>query len=193
MIIFKIKGDEANNKNPLSSQNIHTSYDAHAIKIDNDKFIVIDDAKGELKKINTGNYELDNNEVICFSSQYLNEIDKNKDFVLEDFHIKNNLFKDIDIDINSAIELKSILIKEVSLIDVRSLEEYDSGHIKDAINIDVASIQHDISNFKDKDELLIIYCRSGNRSNHAQRILENLGYTVLDAGGLNDYEGKLTK
>lgn len=71
------------------------------------------------------------------------------------------------------------------VIDVRSDEEYKSGHIKGAINIPVDEIKNVTYN---KDETLIVYCASGVRSANAVNILADMGYTSLynlDGGLLN--------
>ncbi len=67
--------------------------------------------------------------------------------------------------------------KKVFLIDVRSNQEYEEGHLNGAINISLYNIEKEIENIvKDKDELIILYCSSGSRSKEAKKILEELGY-----------------
>ena len=86
------------------------------------------------------------------------------------------------IDTNKALEL---IEKGAIVIDVRSNEEFNGGHIKGAINIPVDEIET-ISYAK--DETLIIYCASGIRSEKAVKKLVELGYTSLynlDGGLLN--------
>ena len=61
------------------------------------------------------------------------------------------------------------------VVDVRTLDEYRSGHLKGSINIEwkkIASIEESIS----KDEKIYLYCRSGNRSGKAADILISMGY-----------------
>jgi len=71
------------------------------------------------------------------------------------------------------------------LIDVRTPQEFSQGHIPTAVNIQVDSIGADLPDVP-KDQLIIVYCRSGNRSAQAARILENAGFTeVVDFGGIN--------
>jgi rhodanese-related sulfurtransferase len=76
--------------------------------------------------------------------------------------------------------------KDVQLVDVRTATEYQSGFIKDAINMDVL----DTENFKkqiealDKSKPVYIYCRSGNRSNKASKIFIEKGFTnIVDFSG----------
>ena len=67
--------------------------------------------------------------------------------------------------------------KIVFLIDVRSNQEYEEGHLNGAINISLFNIERNIVNVvKDKNDIIILYCSSGSRSKEAKKILENLGY-----------------
>lgn len=74
------------------------------------------------------------------------------------------------------------------IIDVRSKEEYNLNHLKNAINIEVNSLEESIADeVKDKKQEIVVYCTSGNRSKQAKRILENLGYkNVVDIGSINN-------
>lgn len=83
----------------------------------------------------------------------------------------------------------------VVILDVRSESEYKSGHIKDAINIPVDSISDVQDVVNDKDKVILVYCRSGNRSKVASEELVKLGYTnVNDFGGINNWEyGTITE
>lgn len=76
---------------------------------------------------------------------------------------------------------------EVLAVDVRQPEEFDSGHILDAINfpLDTINAKTAAEILPDKNAPLYLYCRSGNRSAQAGEILLGLGYTNLkDLGGL---------
>ena len=69
------------------------------------------------------------------------------------------------------------------IIDVRTNEEYKEGHIKNSINIPVDNIEK--INYR-KDTKIVLYCRSGNRSNQAALKLKSLGYeNIYDMGGIN--------
>lgn len=84
---------------------------------------------------------------------------------------------------NTANEL--ISNNNVVIIDVRNIDEYNTGHIKDAINIPVSKID-EVS--YDKDQYIIVYCASGMRSSNAAQVLVDLGYTNvynLDGGLIN--------
>ena len=87
------------------------------------------------------------------------------------------------------------LPQSVHLIDVRTVEEYEGGHISGAQNIPMGEIEEAIlTAVPEKTDVIIVYCRSGNRSAQASRILEDLGYQViLDAGGIIDYKKSATE
>ncbi len=73
------------------------------------------------------------------------------------------------------------------LLDVRTSEEFASGHIHGAVNIPVEELQNRLSEVS-QSEAVVVYCRSGNRSTQAARILTQAGYTTLfDLGGVNDW------
>ncbi len=74
------------------------------------------------------------------------------------------------------------------LIDVRTIAEYSSGHLDDAINIPVEVIADQIeSKVSDKDTKIVVYCRSGNRSATAGQTLIDMGYTnVYDLGAMSN-------
>jgi len=88
---------------------------------------------------------------------------------------------------NSSSEIKKIssenLIlldknKDIQVVDVRRLREYNSGHITGAINIDFykSSFVEDINKL-DKSKTTVVYCKSGNRSNKSALIMDSLGFT----------------
>ncbi|MBO5004534.1 MAG: rhodanese-like domain-containing protein [Clostridia bacterium] len=67
--------------------------------------------------------------------------------------------------------------QNVKLIDVRSIQEYDEGHLDGAICIPLYELQNDIVNkIKDIDTVIILYCASGVRSLKGKKILDDLGY-----------------
>ncbi len=66
------------------------------------------------------------------------------------------------------------------IVDVRTKEEYDQGHVVDALNIPYDQIDENVA--LDKNKTIIVYCRSGNRSGIAFQTLTDLGYEVFDLG-----------
>ncbi|MDO5715345.1 MAG: rhodanese-like domain-containing protein [Tissierellia bacterium] len=91
-------------------------------------------------------------------------------------------------------EAEQLIQDEKALVvDVRRADEYAQGHIPNAklIPLDQISTRAE-KELKDKDRPIILYCRSGNRSNQALKILEHQGYTHLyNLGGLHKWKGKI--
>ena len=78
------------------------------------------------------------------------------------------------------------------ILDVRTPEEFADRHIPDAINIPNETIgTEEIPELPDKAKLILVYCRSGNRSKQAANKLVGLGYTnIVEFGGINDWPGE---
>ena len=91
-----------------------------------------------------------------------------------------------------VISLFSIFSHAFTVIDVRTMDEWNSGHLESAINIEwqnITSIQSNIP----KNEEIYLYCRSGNRSGKATSILQNLGYkNVTNIGGIQSASNNLS-
>ncbi len=97
----------------------------------------------------------------------------------------------------SMDEAKTLMEKEEGyiLLDVRTKGEYESGYIPGAINIPLSDIDEKIISFlPDKSQMILVYCRSGNRSREASDKLSKLGYSnVLEIGGINAWKGEIVK
>lgn len=78
------------------------------------------------------------------------------------------------------------------ILDVRTPEEYAEKHIPNAINVPNENIGTDeISALPDKDQLIMVYCRSGRRSKEAAEKLVKFGYTnIVEFGGIIDWKGE---
>ena len=78
-------------------------------------------------------------------------------------------------------------------IDVRTPEEFVAGRIEGAINLPLDDLETLIAKeVPDKNKVILLYCRSGNRSATAAQLLKDLNYTIVfDLGGINDYQGDL--
>ena len=78
------------------------------------------------------------------------------------------------------------------ILDVRTPEEFAEKHIPGAVNVPNETIgTEEISELPDKDQLILVYCRSGNRSKQASEKLAALGYTnIVEFGGINDWPGE---
>lgn len=79
------------------------------------------------------------------------------------------------------------------VVDVRRQDEYDAGHIPGAILIPNESIGSDSpEELPDRDQVILIYCRTGNRSKQAAQKLAEMGYTnIYEFGGINTWPGEL--
>ena len=78
------------------------------------------------------------------------------------------------------------------IVDVRSKDEYAAGHIPGAICIPNESITNtQPAELPDLNQVILVYCRSGNRSRQASQKLYDMGYTnVYEFGGINDWTGE---
>ena len=74
--------------------------------------------------------------------------------------------------------------KNVTLLDVRTIQEFKEGHLRDAKLIPLQVLEENLNKLAaDKNSQIIVYCRSGNRSVAASRILEKNGFTPLNVKG----------
>ncbi|MDO4679572.1 MAG: rhodanese-like domain-containing protein [Eubacteriales bacterium] len=91
----------------------------------------------------------------------------------------------------SMEEAISMIEKESNyiLLDVRTAEEFEEKHIPGAINVPNETISsEEIPELPDKNQLILVYCRSGNRSKQASQKLAEQGYTnIVEFGGINDW------
>ena len=97
----------------------------------------------------------------------------------------------------SGAEARALMDSESGyiIIDARTQEEYDEGHIPGAILIPEYEIADRVENeLPDKDQLILVYCRSGRRSKIAAEELVKLGYTnVKEFGGIIDWKYEIVK
>lgn len=82
--------------------------------------------------------------------------------------------------------------KDYIILDVRTIDEYKEKHISDAINVPNEAIKaKEPKELPDKEQLILVYCRSGNRSKQASQKLADMGYTnIVEFGGINDWPGE---
>ena len=82
------------------------------------------------------------------------------------------------------------------IVDVRRDDEYKAGHIPGAVLLTMETITAETAAkvLPDKDQMILIYCRSGRRSKISAQTLLELGYTnLIEFGGILDYKGKIEK
>ena len=102
---------------------------------------------------------------------------------------QTNTYRQISID-----EAVAMMKQETGyiILDVRRADEFAAGHIPGAINVANESIGTDeIPELPDKDQLIMVYCRSGRRSKEASEKLVKLGSTnIVEFGGILDWKGE---
>ena len=103
---------------------------------------------------------------------------------------QTNTYRQITLD-----EAVTMMAQETGyiILDVRRPDEFAAGHIPNAINVPNESIDtDDIPELPDKDQLIMVYCRSGRRSKEASEKLVKLGYTnIVEFGGILDWKGEI--
>lgn len=83
-------------------------------------------------------------------------------------------------------QARQLVTEGARVIDVRSPEEFASGHIEGAVNIPVDALSSRLGELGAKDGALVVYCRSGSRSSAAMRSLQSSGFTrVYDLGPMS--------
>ena len=85
--------------------------------------------------------------------------------------------------------------KDYVLLDVRTPEEYESGHIPGAISMPHDTIQETPpAGLPDKNQLILVYCQGGMRCQMAAAKLAQMGYTnIVKCGGIVDWQGEVVK
>jgi rhodanese-related sulfurtransferase len=97
----------------------------------------------------------------------------------------------------TADEAATMMAQETGyiILDVRRPDEFAAGHIPNAINVANETIgTAEIPELPDKNQLIMVYCRSGRRSKEAAEKLVKLGYTnIVEFGGILDWKGEIEK
>ena len=94
-------------------------------------------------------------------------------------------------DINEGLEQYDV-VPDALLLDVRTPQEYQAGHIPGSENIPLQSIDKVCSVAENKSTPLFVYCRSGARSRQAVGLLQHMGYMhVKNLGGISAYRGRM--
>ena len=105
---------------------------------------------------------------------------------------QTNIYRQITMD-----EAVNMMARETGyiILDVHRHDEFAAGHIPNAINVPNESIGTDeIPELPNKDQLIMVYCRSGRRSKEASEKLVKLGYTnIVEFGGILDWKGEIEK
>ncbi|MFT3946009.1 MAG: rhodanese-like domain-containing protein [Agriterribacter sp.] len=91
----------------------------------------------------------------------------------------------------SNIDYKMLLHQGAIIVDVRTPAEFNSRHIKSAINIPLDQLKSKVVELKRKNKVIITCCRSGTRSGIAKSILTTAGLECYNGGGWNTLENKI--
>ena len=103
---------------------------------------------------------------------------------------QRNTYRQITVD-----EAATMMAQEANyiILDVRRPDEFAAGHIPNAINVPNETIgTAEIPELPDKNQLIMVYCRSGRRGKEASKKLVKLGYTnIVEFGGILDWKGEI--
>jgi phage shock protein E len=88
-------------------------------------------------------------------------------------------------------DFKALVEAGATIIDVRTPQEFDAGHIKSSKNIPLQTIQKSIPELKKSGKAIITVCRSGSRSGMAKSILKSAGVEVYNGGPWNVLKSKI--
>lgn len=89
--------------------------------------------------------------------------------------VNNIPFETIELD-----QIEDYVVNGYHIVDVREVEEYETGHIQGAMNVPLSVLEVNDFTLLEHDEKYIVICRSGNRSITASNILVNHGYDVVN-------------
>lgn len=82
----------------------------------------------------------------------------------------------------------------IQVIDVRTTQEYQSGHIKGSVNIPLDRAEEIERIIPNKNQKIFVYCLSGGRSQQASNFFAKIGYTdITNIGGITSWTGELTR
>ncbi len=102
------------------------------------------------------------------------------------FEAIKNFFKGVRVDYAELMSQGAVII------DVRTPQEYDRGHIKGSMNLPLAELPNRLKSINDKDKIYITVCASGMRSASAKSILKRNGYqSVYNGGGWQGLQSKI--
>lgn len=167
-----------------------------AVYLGDSLYLLLEDGRldeSHLVRLDTGENEFENGTVIVFDMVERTEGLPFK-AKAENVSLSNReVVKQLKITFDAAYAIKEFLGERAALVDVRTPEEYAQGHAKGAELISLDEIEAKVQERFKKDDIISLYCRSGNRSATAQAVLEDKGYFVLDIGGIGDYKGDIER
>jgi rhodanese-related sulfurtransferase len=85
-----------------------------------------------------------------------------------------------------APDARALVAAGARLLDVRTPGEFEGGHLPGALNIPLQDLQHRLGELAAKEQPIVVYCRSGNRSAQAANLLKSAGYSSIhDLGAMS--------
>lgn len=91
----------------------------------------------------------------------------------------------------TGAEAKKMVDEGALLLDVRTVEEFNERHIEGAVNIPVQDLEQRLAEVGDRKRPVVLYCRSGKRSEQAKGILADAGWqTVENLGSIDNWDSK---
>ena len=91
----------------------------------------------------------------------------------------------------TGTEAKKMVDEGALLLDVRTVEEFSERHIEGAVNIPVQDLEKRLAEVGDKERPVVVYCRSGKRSEKAKEILSGAGWKkVENLGGIDNWDSE---
>ncbi len=95
--------------------------------------------------------------------------------------------------LENDVDFAALVAEGAQIVDVRTPEEFQGGHIKNAVNIPLQVLSHKLSAIR-QDKAVIVCCASGVRSSSAKGILLSNGFSIVhNGGGWRGLQGKLTR
>lgn len=167
-----------------------------AIHLGNSLYLILEKGKlneSHLVELDTGENKIETKSVITFD---MVDITEGLPFKAKAENISisdRKPVKRLKITFEAAYAINEFLGERAAFVDVRTPEEYAEGHAKGAELIPVDEIEVKAQERFKEDDIITLYCRSGNRSGTAQAVLESRGYFVLDIGGIGDYKGEVER
>jgi len=89
-----------------------------------------------------------------------------------------------------SVDFAALITEGAQIIDVRSAEEYRTGHVNGSVNVPLPTLQTQLNKIQ-RHRPVIVCCASGVRSSSAKALLQAKGYTVYDGGGWTSLARKI--
>jgi rhodanese-related sulfurtransferase len=91
-----------------------------------------------------------------------------------------NMPQDFDVVFSKGVNFKLKTGKDVFILDVREIGEFEAGHIPQAVNIPIRDVMNNLDKLPDDDTLIVVYCKTGIRAAYVTEALQILDYNAKD-------------